>query len=307
MVILIVLWSPVVFAQQTTQNSHFVLNYFHLNPAVAGTAVCPDIRLGYRNQWVGFEGAPQTAYASIHAGIKGKNKMTKGKHGIGAFVESDTQGAFGRTSLHLAYAYHFKFNRKWMLSAGIFAGFQQYRFDINNVLVEDQLDPALINGSISSFVFPDFTPGIYFYDKTWAFGLAVNQVLGNRIKDLGLSSSLRRHASIMASKQLGREDSFTYTPALLLKFVSGSSPALDLNLMVEYKKRIGLGVSYRNGDAIAGLFKLHFLKYFTLGYAFDFTTSQIKIASSNTHEFTLGISVCTRGASQGKVPCAAYR
>lgn len=307
MVIICALWSSTAFAQQTSQNTHFVLNYFHLNPAVAGTTVCPDIRLGYRTQWVGFEGAPKTAYASIHAGIKGKNKMSKSKHGIGGFVESDATGALGRTSLHLAYAYHFQFNRKWMLSAGIYAGFQQYRFDINDVRVEDQLDPALIEGSVTSFIVPDFTPGLYFYDKSWTFGLAVNQLLGNPIKELGTESRLRRHASIMASKQLGNEDSFTYTPAVLLKFVSGSSPALDLNFMVEYKKVVGLGLSYRNGDAIAGLFRLHFLKYFTVGYAFDFTTSQIRIASSNTHEITLGISVCTSGASQGKIPCAAYR
>lgn len=303
-----------LFAQQTPQYTHFMFNYFHINPAVAGTVKCPDIRLGYRTQWEGFEGQPRTAYASAHALLGAKNGISKSKHGIGGYVEADQTGPLAHTGLWLAYAYHFQFNRKWMMSAGLFLGFQQYRFDVAEVVVNDFDDPALQNSS-ASFLFPDMTPGLYFYDKSWTFGLTVNQLLGNPISELGTSgliessgtSRLRRHVTIMGSKRLGREDSFTYTPAFLLKFVGASVPALDINIMVEYKKIIGIGATYRSGDAIAGLFRLHFLKYFTLAYAYDFTTSKIRIASANTHEITLGISVCARGGEQGRIPCAAYR
>lgn len=306
--------SVAVSGQQISQNTDFVFNYFHHNAAVAGTTTCPDIRLGYRTQWVGFEGQPQTAYASIQAAIKGRNSITKSKHGVGGYIESDVTGPLSRTSLYLAYAYHFQFNRKWMISAGVFAGFQQYRFNVNDVVVDDYSDPA-ISSSSSSFVIPDIAPGIYFYDKTWTFGVAVKQLLGNPISDLGTtsvpetdgSSRLRRHVSVMASKQMGDEDSFTFTPAVLLKLVGGSTPAIDLNMFVRYKRIIGIGASYRNGDAIAGMLRFHFLKYFTLGYAYDFTTSRIRVSSSNSHEITLGISVCPTGSVQGKIPCAAYR
>lgn len=301
-------------AQQISQNTDFMFNYFHHNPAVAGTTLCPDIRLGYRTQWLGFEGQPQTVYANVHAAIKGKGGISKSKHGIGGAVESDVTGPLSSTSLYLAYAYHFQFNRKWMMSAGVFAGFQQYRYDVNQVNVDDFTDPTLFNSS-SSFIIPDFAPGIYLYDKSWTFGVAVKQLLGNPISDLGSTSipeiggmsRLRRHVSVMASRRLGDEDSFSFTPAVLLKLVGGSTPAIDLNLFAEYKKVIGLGASYRNGDAIAAMMRIHFLKYFTLGYAFDFTTSRLRISSANTHEITLGISVCTTGSVQGRIPCAAYR
>lgn len=302
------------FGQQISQYTNFTFNYFQINPAVAGTQKCPDIRLGYRTQWVGFEGQPKTAYASVHAALGGENKINKSKHGIGGFVESDSNGPLGRTALYLAYAYHFQFNRKWMMSAGLFLGFQQYRFNINEVSVENFNDPAL-QGSSTSFVFPDITPGLYFYDKTWTFGVAVAHIIGNPIQNLGTTSNpevagdsrLRRHVSIMASKQLGKEDGFSYTPAVMMRFVGASTPAIDLNFLVEYKKKVGLGVAYRNGDALAGIFRLRFFKYFTAAYGFDFTTSRIRTASSNTHEITLGISICPKGAEQGKIPCAAYR
>lgn len=301
-------------AQQVSQYTHFMFNYFQLNPAVAGTQKCPDMRLGHRTQWVGFENQPRTVYASVHGAIQGKNKINKSKHGIGGMVESDVTGPIGRTSLYLAYAYHFQFNRKWMLSAGLFLGFQQYRFDINEVLVENTNDPAL-QGSTSSFIFPDITPGLYFYDKSWTFGVAIAHIVGNPIPNLGSTpiaevagaSRLRRHVSIMASRRLGDEEKFSFTPAAMLRFVSASTPAIDLMFMAEYKKVIGLGLSYRSGDAVAALMQVRFLKYFALAYAFDFTTSRVRIASSNTHEVTLGISICPRGTQQGRIPCAAYR
>lgn len=303
-----------ITAQQISQHTDFMFNYFHHNPAVAGTKKCPDIRLGFRNQWVGFEGAPQTAYASVHAAIKSGNSVTKSKHGIGGFVEADVTGPLSSTTLYLSYAYHFQFNRKWMVSAGVFAGFQQYRYDSNDQILADANDPAL-QGSRTSFIMPDLAPGIYLYDKSWAFGVAVKQLLGNPISELGSTSipeiggvsRLRRHVSLMASNQFGSEDSFTYTPAVMVRLVSASTPAIDLNIFMEYKKTIGIGAAYRSGDAIAGFMRVNFLKYFTLGYAFDFTTSQLRIASSNTHEITLGISVCPTGSVQGKIPCAAYR
>jgi type IX secretion system PorP/SprF family membrane protein len=293
-------------AQQIGQSTHFVFNYFHINPAVAGTQKCTDMRLGYRTQWVGFENSPKTAYASIHGAIGGKNKINKSKHGLGAFVDADQTGPISRTALYVAYAYHFQFNRKWMMSFGAFVGFQQYRFNVNDVFAEDPTDPAL-QGSVSDMLAPDITPGLYFYDKAWTFGISMQHLLGNRVGDLGEETRLRRHFALMASRRFGDSDGFSFTPALLLKTVSGSSAALDLNLIADYKNVIGLGVSYRNTDAVAALLRLHFLKYFTLAYAFDLTTSKIRIASANTHEITLGISICPRGTQQGKIPCAAYR
>ncbi|TVR38757.1 MAG: type IX secretion system membrane protein PorP/SprF [Cryomorphaceae bacterium] len=301
-----VLVAPVVIAQQIGQYTHFPFNYFHLNPAVAGTTKCPDIRLGYRHQWLGFENDPRTAFASVHGSLGGKNKLNKSKHGIGAFVEADQTGPLSRTALYFAYAYHFQFNRRWMMSFGAFVGFQQYRFNVNDAFVPDPGDPVLAS-SMAAFIAPDITPGVYFYDESWTFGISMQHAIGNRINSLGEESTLRRHFALMASKQFGDSDKFTYTPAMLFRVAAGSVPALDLNMMVEYKQVIGLGLAYRNGDAVAALMRVNFLKYFALAYAFDLTTSRIRVASANTHEITLGISVCTKDRVQGRIPCAAYR
>ena len=46
-----------------------ILNNYILNPAVAGIENYKDVKLSYRNQWAGIDGAPVTTYFSIHGPI----------------------------------------------------------------------------------------------------------------------------------------------------------------------------------------------------------------------------------------------
>ena len=42
-------------AQQLAQYTQYVFNHFSVNPAVAGSKDCLDVRLGFRKQWNGFD------------------------------------------------------------------------------------------------------------------------------------------------------------------------------------------------------------------------------------------------------------
>ena len=59
-------------AQQIAQYTQYVFNHFSVNPAVAGSKDCLDVRLGFRKQWIGFPGAPTTGWASLHGYIRPK-------------------------------------------------------------------------------------------------------------------------------------------------------------------------------------------------------------------------------------------
>jgi hypothetical protein len=41
------------------------------------------------------------------------------------------------------------------------------------------------------------------------------------------------------------------------------------------------------------MLKVPFLKYFTLGYSYDVTTSKLRVGGANTHEIILGIYPCS--------------
>jgi type IX secretion system PorP/SprF family membrane protein len=299
--------SAALQAQQLAQYSQYVFNQFSINPAVAGSKDCLDMRLGYRQQWVGYDGAPTTGWVSLHGVIRAKGKPFKAnKHGFGAFIEADDAGNYGYTSFLLAYAYHIQMSRNFFVSMGLFGGVRQIKLAVGDITLQDFNDPILSSQS-SVLVYPEITPGIWVYGKQAWFGLSIHQILANSFKDVGIDSRMARHIMVSGGYRykIGRKTAFI--PSGLLKIAAGSPLAMDVNGMVEWNRRYGLGVGYRNGDALVAMIKIGFLEFFQLGYSYDITTSRLRAASSNTHEVILAITPC-RKADAGKrmISCPAF-
>jgi type IX secretion system PorP/SprF family membrane protein len=284
-------------AQQTTQFSQYVFNYFALNPALAGSQDCFNFKMGFRAQWVGFEGNPQTGFASFHTRLKSKKtKTSRTYHGVGAYFENDVLGYIGTSTLNLAYAYHFPMGRKISASVGVFGGFQQFKVDASKIVAVNYNDPLLSNGGSAIFV-PYFTPGIFLNHDDWFAGLSIRQVVRNKWdRVIGDNARNRFHHYIVAGKRFKLKKDINAVPSVMLKYVGYSALSIDANINFEINHLFDLGIGWRNQDAIALMAKFRFAKYFTLGYAFDFTTSKIRTASSNTHEFIIGISACSHNS-----------
>lgn len=293
-------------AQQTTQYSHFVYNYFAYNPALAGSQNCMNLKLGFRTQWVGFDGHPETGFASFHTRLKFKKSRTnRTYHGVGAYIENDVLGYLGTTTLNLAYAYHFPVSRDVTASVGLFAGFQQFKADASKIVTISYNDPVLPSSN-SAFFVPYITPGIFLNHDDWFAGMAIRQIVRNKWdKVIGLNSRNRFHYSIVGGKRFKLNQKFNLVASGMFKYVGYSAPSIDLNIMAEITQAFELGILWRNQDALSALVKLKFARFFTLAYAFDFTTSKLKQVSSNTHEFILGISACPHDAKNTFI-CPAF-
>ncbi len=293
--------------QLLSQYSQYVFNHFSINPAVAGSKDCLDVRLGFRQQWTGFEGAPTTGWASLHGTLKQKGKPYQAnKHGVGLFVEADEAGNWGYTRFLLAYAYHIQMSKDYYMSFGFFGGLQQMKFDVGEATVLDPGDPA-VEGRASVMVAPEITPGIWLYNKkAWA-GLSIHQLLGNKMEGLGVDARLYRHLALSAGYKYRLGKNTAFIPSTLIKFAGGAPPALDLNAMLEWKRVVALGMGYRGGDAMVFMLKVGFLQYFQVGYSYDVTTSRMKVAGNNTHEIILAITPCSK-AKLGRrmINCPAF-
>lgn len=293
-VILFIFCMGMLNAQQTTQYTHYMYNYFAYNPALAGSQNCYQLKLGFRTQWVGYNGNPETGFASFHTRLKFKKTHTnRTYHGVGAYIENDVVGYLGTTTINGAYAYHFPLGRDIQASVGVFAGIQQFKADKAKIVAVSNNDPALHHANTAILV-PYITPGIFLSHDDWFAGLAVRQIVRNKWKKvIGVDARNRFHYSLVAGKRIRINDQFNLVGSGMLKYAGFSAPSLELNLMAEITPAIELGVLWRNQDALAALAKLKFARYFTLSYAFDFTTSKLRNASSNTHEVILGISACS--------------
>ena len=280
-------------AQQTPQFTQYLFNHFAINPAVAGAKECLNAKIGYRNQWVGFEGAPKTAFGTFETRLKKKYQNSKSFNAVGVKIESDQYGPFGRLKLEGAYAYHFPIHPKITASFGLYLGIEQFRFNASEVTVINFNDNA-IQGNKSSLVVPSFSPGAFVRGEKWYGGLSVQQFASNKINAVGTGETkLKHHYLVMGGYKIANGyNPWSLIPSTLIKMAPGAPSTIDLNLLFDYLDKVRFGVSYRNGDAIAGLVKFNAFNYFTFGYSYDFTLSDIQQAASNTHEIIIGISSC---------------
>jgi len=177
--ILFLFWCFVSFAQQSPQYSQYSFNNFGHNPAFAGTSKCGDFKAGTRLQWVGFEGAPRTSFASYYRTLGKKYFANRGKHAVGIYVEQDRIHLTTRTYIKLAYAYHKKLAKKLTLGLGIFAGIQQYA---TSSVFNNNGDPVLAAAGGSKLRYPDLMPGVLLYNNKFYASFSINQLYFNKRK-----------------------------------------------------------------------------------------------------------------------------
>jgi len=300
-----------VFALQSTSQQLPIYTYYNfnllgINPATAGSQSCLSLKTGLRQQWVGLEGAPQTAYMGAHGNF-GKKRFSF--HGAGMNVETDEAGPAGTTSISGVYAYHTKVSHDNMLSFGLSVGFSQYRIDRSalNPAAGFDIDPALPRNS-SQFVYPQVGAGLWLQNSERYIGLSVKNLLENTLQGVGFEdqSKLRRHFFLTAGKIISLEKKLFLKPSVNLRYVSGAPAALDVTMVFDYNESIEAGLAFRGGHGISGLVKINVLKYLTVGYAYDLTLNKVRFGARSTHEVLFGIQACPRGETKG-IRCSAYQ
>ncbi len=296
-------------AQQRPQYTQYMINPFLLNPAVSGTEDYADIRAGYRKQWAGFNGSPQTMYLSAHTNI-GKHLVTNnrsrnkknGFHGVGGIVTRDAIGPTTTTTFSLAYSYHLKLTKKVFASLGASGGFNQFTVDASKFQTADAtVNDPLISNSMSKTGLGDITVGAWVYSDKFYAGASIAQVAPSiQFTNNSLENyTLTHHYFIMAGYRIPLGYDFTFIPSFCIKGASPAPMSFDINAKVRYKDFLWAGVSYRNRDAVAGMVGVIINNMFDISYSYDYITSDINKYTGGSHEIVVGY----RLRSQGRVIC----
>jgi len=277
-------------SQQNVQYTQFMLNDYGLNPAVAGEGKGIMFMVGRRVQWNGFTGAPETNFASVTKSF-GKKGYKRYWHGIGGYVEQDKFGIFSRKAAYASYTINLKLSSKYYLGFGIAAGIKSLA--LTNT-IHDVYDPALIV-SQQKVIIPDFIPGVYLYSKKLFAGVSLRNVYKNTLsqgnKEIGTESKLLPNAYItIGRKYVSSGYDFIFVPALHIQTSFLSLPVINLNLMTYYRKRVGVGISYRVQDAVSAIIQVRIFSNVVIGFAYDYTVSKFKAANANSTEIMFGFS-----------------
>lgn len=284
------LLTPLIFGQQIAQYSQWSFNQFSINPALAGIKNCLDVRSAYRLQWAGFEGAPESGLFTINAPLNKKRKhLNSSFHGLGGKIERDVFGHFQNFAVSMAYALHFPLDQEKRLSFGISAGVQQFGFNQENVSTIDP-DPAVAQ-SANVFMVPLIGAGAWYNSEKFYVGASIDQLARNRWEDIGFSSRFQMHFKLAAGTRWNLENNYSVLPSVLIRIPPAGPPSVDLNAMFDFGNNFMVGAGYRNVDAVIAFLRLR-IKKITVGYSFDYITSNIQGGNFHTHEISVMYNNC---------------
>lgn len=297
---------PSVTGQQFPMYSQYVMNGFLLNPSYAGSDYYTTFGLTVREQWLGIPDAPSTYAAAFQTRILNNSYITKtttvrkkidrptkgGRVGLGGYVFSDHNGIMHRTGFQFAYAYHLPIEDEKQLSFGLSLSAYQYFVDINGaVMPEDVYDEFLANYDQVVYI-PDANFGVSYTTRRFFAGFAMTNLLRGTLMignggENG-NSQLGHYFLTGGIKFYPGSTDWIIEPSVMIKSSDMLLKALQLDITtrVYYKEDYWLGVSYRTQDAVILLAGVKVDRFY-LGYAFDFTLSDIRSYTYGTHELTV--------------------
>ena len=309
-------------AQQRPQYTQYIFNNFLLNPAVSGIENYTDVKLGYRSQWTGLEGAPVTSYFSINTplgtnflqgdatafpasgGLNPSSRLytqdyraAEPHHGIGFMVVSDKAGPITQTNINATYAYHLGITDRLNLAVGVSGGFNHIILNTSQVTLENPNDPTINNLQASQWR-PDVGIGVWAYSSNYFFGVSAQQLLPqNFYLTTGATAEQKKanpHLFVTGGYKIYLSDDVTLLPSGLLKFINPAPVTFDINLKMSFRDRFWFGGSYRKDDSFAALAGFNLSSFVNVGYSYDMTTSALRTVSNGTHEIVLGIMLNNR-------------
>jgi len=272
-------------AQQLSFNSQYMLNQYIINPAAAGQHLEAPISLSVRQQWAGIQGAPVSQFISFNRRMGKAQNMA-----FGTQLFNDVNGAFKNMGMQGTYAYQLKINENSKLSFGASAILSQTTVDGTNFIVNDYSDETLLGVKQKSSA-PDASAGIFYFSQNAFIGASLNQLLQAKYSfgENLIQNSQINHIYGSGGIKIKMGPGYKIEPSFLIKIVGPAPTEIDLNARFFYRENVWLGFSYRNSGAnilMVGLERDRFV----IGYAHDFTSSNIKNYSAGTNELHLQYS-----------------
>jgi type IX secretion system PorP/SprF family membrane protein len=283
-------------AAQDVHFSQYYANPVYLNPALAGTNICPRVVTNFRQQWPALGGK----YTSYSASFD--QYFDKIHGGIGVIFLGDHAAETGHittNAVSVIYSFRARLTRdnKAALLVALQGTCQMKHLDFNKLTFEDMIDPkyGFVYHTQENFptftkVIADFSAGIAFYSEHYFGGIAVNHFTQPResfydnkdtITRLPLKLTANFGTMINLTQQLRAEKTlgdFSLSPNVIFqyqsRFVGGAVyTTVNYGMYVScYPMMIGAWFrqGFKNFDAVIFSVGLE-QKILKIGYSYDFT------------------------------------
>ncbi|MDP3314335.1 type IX secretion system membrane protein PorP/SprF [Lutibacter sp.] len=267
------------YSQQDPQYTQYMYNMNVLNPAYAGSQGTLSIGLLGRTQWVGIDGAPSTMTAVIHAPV-GRNV------GLGFSAIADKIGPVKEQNIYADFSYTIETSDEGRLAFGVKGGFTSQNIDFFKLSTNQANDP-LISDNLNE-IYPNFGAGTFYYTDKFYVGLSMPNMLETRHFKRGngiiSSASEKMHYFLTSGYVFDISDDLKLKPSTMLKAVSGAPLSIDLSANALFYNFFELGLAWRVDDSISGMMNFLVSPNLRVGYAYDYTLSNLGDYNTGSHE-----------------------
>lgn len=290
-----------VSAQQDPEYTHYMYNMSVVNPAYA-TGVPAMMNFGglYRTQWVGAVGAPKTFTFFGHTAISDKVEA-----GLSFISDDIGDGVKKENNIYADFAYVLKLGGKNKLSLGLKAGLSSMQTNFNGFKFNDPATDMAFAENINTTK-PNIGVGAYYFRDNLYVGLSVPNLLKTKYIEeksgVNAFGSENIHTFLTAGYVFQVNDMWKVKPAFMTKFVKGAPISIDLTANVLYNEKFELGAAYRIDDSVSALFNFNVTPSLRVGYAYDYTLSNLGQFNSGTHEIMLLFDLDLLGKGFDKSP-----
>ena len=302
--------------QQDPQFTQFMHNKLFMNPAYAGMKGALCFSTIGRQQWAGFDGSPRS-------GIFSADFASPVLHGgIGINMLYDELGFESNMNYDFNYSYHIEKICDGTLGIGIDAGIFSKRVGPTGsqswVATTNWQTDGSIPPQLKKYIF-DYGAGIWYERKNLWFGISSSH-LNAKLIDAGMSGvhqlkyQMARHYFITGG-YIFQQGSWQFQPSFLVKSDATITSA-EINMNALFNQRFWFGMSYRVKDAICPMIGFQWTNdkpavyaeatdnappvliqkarpgnTMKIGFAYDYTTSNLKNYNSGTFEIFLNYCI----------------
>ncbi|MDQ6469845.1 type IX secretion system membrane protein PorP/SprF [Flavobacterium sp. LHD-80] len=277
------------YAQQEPQYTQYMYNTLTVNSAYAGSLGHLAITGLYRTQWVGLDGAPTTQSFTLDTPIA-KNV------GLGLSVINEEIGPSEEQFIDANFSYTIQSGQTHKLSFGVKGGGRVLNIDWTK---GSHRDPDVVfRENITNKFVPVVGAGLYWHGERDYIGLSIpNFLTRERYNYDDIADDLvneRMHLYLIGGIVFDLSAHTKFKPAMLVKYVSGAPLIADFSANFLFNDVITLGASYRTSDSVSAMAALQIAPQFTVGYAYDYTTTELQNYNSGTHEIMLRFELVSR-------------
>lgn len=232
--------------QELGQLSFFEKSNYIWNPAFTALENNLDAQILFRQQWVGFEGAPRTGYAGFQKNIVDANM------GLGGVLIMDRTGPVVKNAIQFNYAYRLReaFGENSMLSLGLSGNISQISFDSRSAIFNDEGD-FLISLMRNTSIYPTLSFGFLFvsddskdlYSTSYYFGASLQQFYSSNILLMDADFSREKHIYLNAGVKIPLYEGLIQ-PSININYVRPSLIDIQVSGKYELEDRFWAGIGY---------------------------------------------------------------